>query len=361
VANNNPYSSNSVNTEPSEHKSNMPSELELARDIAAFANTDGGRISIGYVPTRQALLNQKLIGLSDNQVRDVEERIMKALSLLNPRPDVKIEDYDLLPELPPNVRLFIADEDILFDALDKNARKVIFVDVLKSPTPVLLEDARYYVRRGNRTTLAEEELIEALSQSVPSIEPNILNSLQVEERGAEKPEKIVIPEVDRVIGDVAGGDIYKAGLGDIHKTLEENPYVDLLNILSESIKRSREELTTQRNERLHQARISFIVALVFLILAMLLVFTGVILIFTVNLQAGVVTSVSSIVSGIVSGLVFNFNKQANDRMDEYARELIILEKSYTAMQYIFLMTDVKSKDEAIRDLAKSISMTKPGQ
>jgi len=72
-------------------------------------------------------------------------------------------------------------------------------------------------------------------------------------------------------------------------------------------------------------------------------------------QASVVSSVASIVSGIVSGLALAFNKQTNDRMDEYAKELVILEKSYTAMQYISLISDIKTKDEAIRDLAKSIS------
>src|SRR5438067_93241 len=52
--------------------------------------------------------------------------------------------------------------------------------VEKHPTPVLL-DSRYYIRKGNITSSAEEDLIDALSASVPSIKPNILSSLQEEE------------------------------------------------------------------------------------------------------------------------------------------------------------------------------------
>ncbi len=59
---------------------------------------------------------------------------------------------------------------------------------------------------------------------------------------------------------------------------------------------------------------------------------------------------------IVSGLALAFNKQTNDRLDEYARELVALEKSYTGLQYLSLITDVRIKDEAIRDLAKDISL-----
>jgi hypothetical protein len=93
-----------------------------------------------------------------------------------------------------------------------------------------------------------------------------------------------------------------------------------------------------------------------LILAILLVFVGVVLIFINKTQEGIVSSIASIVSGSISGLALAFNKQTNDRLDEYARELVALEKSYTGMHFISLISDVRMKDEAIRDLAKTISM-----
>ncbi len=55
-------------------------------------------------------------------------------------------------------------------------------------------------------------------------------------------------------------------------------------------------------------------------------------------------------------LALAFNKQTNDRLDEQGKELVALEKSYTGMQYISFITDIKMRDEAIHELAKSISL-----
>ncbi len=312
-----------------EYKNYMPTKLELARDIAAFANTKGGRIFIGYIPNDNRTWIEPFFGVSNlSLIREAIKKAEAALPLLHP--------------VPLN--------DIVEGKSEDDENLYVLVDVAKSPTPVIFEDNCYYVRRGNKTTLAEEELIDALSESIPSIKQNIINSLESE----DSPKSAV---------HSGSGDINTWGVvasdsnfrNLIHGKIEEKPHLDLKELLSDSITRTREDLTTQRKERLQQARITFIVALVVLVLAILLVFVGVILIFTNKVQEGIVSSVASIVSGIVSGLALAFNKQVNDRMDEYARELVVLEKSYTGMQYISLIADVKIKDEAILDLAKGIS------
>ena len=335
---------NFYETITAEHKIGIPSKLELARDIAAFANTQGGHLFIGHIPTEEGL--HSFTGLTDGQIQEVKERVEDALHFLRPKPLINIVEDTTLGK----------------------SYQFVVINVQKYSTPVVFEDGRYYVRRGNTTTIAEEELIDALSEAVPSFISNILNSLHSEEPIAEKSEETTHPAIHPEQYEVhSEGEIQSMITGEgntathhftniVREKIEEIPHLDLTNLLSESIKRTREDLTIQRNDRLQQAQITFIVALVVLILAIVLVFIGVILIFINKAQQGIVSSVASIVSGIVSGLVLAFNKQTNDRLDEYARELVVLEKSYTGMQYISLITDIKIKDEAICDLAKSISM-----
>jgi hypothetical protein len=315
MAINNPYS---YDTETAEYKSEVPNRITLIRDIAAFANTKGGQIFIGYIPAEEGTLKHP--GLTDEQVHDAIDKVKGVLRFLHPEPILEIR----------------------IDTTVEN-KQFLVVTVQKHPTPVLFSE-RYYVRRENKTTLAEEDLIDALSETVPSIKPNILNS-------AEKSLKAQYPDLV-----IEWNPETKSFTQVFEETIEEKPNLNLNTLLTESIKRTRDDLTSQRKERLQQARITFMVALVVLVLAILLVFVGVILIFTNQIQAGVVSSVASIVSGIVSGLALAFNKQTNDRLDEQGRELVALEKSYTGMQYISFITDIKLRDEAIHELAKSISL-----
>ncbi len=320
-----------VETSSLEIKENVPSAKELARLMAAFANADGGIIIIGMTD------NFRIVGVPDDT--PLEGLYQEAISSLSPHPLMNYRFADI------------------------RGAQIFIITVQKYPVPILTKDQRYYVRKGNKTSLAEEDLIDALSESVPSFKTNILNSLE-EEPHAEKSEDIggaslsqsVVLGSENIfsgsIDEIAGGNINRV----VHETIMLKPQLDLNELLKDTIERTRDDLTTQRRERLQQARITFIVALIVLVLAIILVFIGVILIFTNKIQAGVVSSVASIVSGIVSGLALTFNKQTNDRLDEYARELVALEKSYTGMQYLSLITDVRMKDEAIRDLAKGISL-----
>lgn len=67
---------------------------------------------------------------------------------------------------------------------------------MKFPTPILLED-RYYVRREDKTMLAEEELTNALSESVPSIQQHLLSNLEHEGRGGNDSTNLVSKSLQR--------------------------------------------------------------------------------------------------------------------------------------------------------------------
>src|SRR5437762_14068593 len=151
-------------TETAEYKFYIPNKITLARDIAAFANSQGGQIYIGYIPTEEGLIN--LTGLTDAQVYEVLETVNEAVEFLRPHPLIESVQENILGN-----------------------KQIVVVTVQKYPTPVLFND-RYYVREGSKTTLAEEKLIDSLSKAVPSIQHNILESLQTEEPHAEKSEEI---------------------------------------------------------------------------------------------------------------------------------------------------------------------------
>ena len=307
-----------------------PPPKVLAHHIAAFANTEGGTIVIGaeFSQTEKVVY---LIRILDNTLKRVDETVNDI---------VKTALEHLRPK--PSVNTHFGDIDIF---------RIFVLEVQKSLKPVLFDDGRYYVRRGATTELTGQDLLAALSQAVPPLRTNILKELELVEPHAERSLKARWPD----LAEEWHPDTNRF-TQVIQETIEEKPNLNLNKLLSESIKSTRDELTVERRERLQQARIAFIVALVFLVLALILVFVGVVLIFTVNIQIGVVSSVSSIVSGIVSGLTLTLNKQTNERMDEYPKEFVALEKSYTAMQNITYITDIKVKDEAFRDLSKKISL-----
>ncbi len=273
-----------IETSTLELKENVPSAKELASLMSAFANTDGGIIIIGVTD------NFRIVGVPEGV--PLENLYQEACSSLRPRPLMNYRFVDIA------------------------GKQIFIITIQKYPAPILTEDQRYYVRKGNQTSLAEEDLIDALSESVPAFKTNILNSLG-EEPHAEKSGEIGDASLSQnvdfgphnifsgPIGDVAGRDIYKS----VHETIMLKSNLDLNELLKDTIERTRNDLTTQRKERLQQARITFIVALIVLVLAIILVFIGVILIFTNKIQAGVVSSVASIVSGIVSSLALAFNTQ----------------------------------------------------
>ncbi|HYT36457.1 MAG TPA: ATP-binding protein [Ktedonobacteraceae bacterium] len=284
----------------------------FARNIASFVNTEGGTIIVGVDG------DASIVGLTKEEIEKTQLALEKAQRLLSPRPTLTshVEEID--------------------------GKSLLVIEVQKKSSPVMTENGRYYVRKGAASIIEEETLLNALAGAVPSAKPNILTSLGINVSDTVKVEEAA--PFSKIV----------------HERIEAEQNLKINESLSETIRLTREELFNERRERRLQARITFFAALITLILAILFVFIGIVLIYAGKLQAGVVTSVSSIISGIVSGLAFTFNKQANDRLDGTAKELVVLERTHTAMEYISYIKDVKVRDEALSDLAKNISAEKHG-
>lgn len=281
----------------------IPTPKALARDIAAFANTEGGKIFFGRST------GQNMGDTPDHKA--LQSLITEAQSLLHPTPQVKYKQ-------------------------DISSPWISVLEVSTSSMPILTQDGRYYVRKGAQTTLAEENLIEALAGIVPSLMPQ---EMRVPSR--QKSEQMVGEPKD----DIANVLLEK---------LEETPGIRPDALLMEWIEQTRVELLKQRTARFQQARMAFTVALGSLSIATILILIGVILIFTKNLPAGVLTSLTGIVSDIVTGLVFVFYKQTNDRLDKSSGEMRTLDTSYVAMQYISTISDPRMRDQAIRDMVQKL-------
>jgi hypothetical protein len=287
-----------------EYKLKVPPPNRLARLIASFANTEGGKIIIGVND------NGTVAGVPEDT--PVLKNLMEALELLRPHP---LMDYHF--------------EDI-------NGKRVFVIEIRKYPAPILTEDQRYYIRRGAGIFLAEENLVNALATVVPEIKPNILNALGVNEHDTEKAENTtVFTEI-------------------VHEKLEEINLKKFNEDLLASMKHTKNQLEMRRRERIQQTNITYYVSLVCLILSVLFVFIGIILIFISKLPGAELTTISSVVASIVSGLIFVFNKETNDREYEELKGMKTLEKSYDAMGYISYIDDAKIRNELMSDLVRKI-------
>jgi hypothetical protein len=284
----------------------------LARTIAAFVNTEGGKIIVGVND------DGSIAGLTEEEIGKTQKAVERAVLIAKPRPTVSL----YLEEI--------------------EGKSLLVIEVKKQSAPVLTENGRFYVRKNASSIIEEETLLNALAGAVPSAKPNILTSLGIDVSDTVKAEEAApFSEI-------------------VHERIEADANIKINESLSQIIKLTREELLNERRERRLQARITFFAALVTLVLAILFIFIGIVLIYAGKLQAGVVSSVSSIISGIVSGLAFAFNKQANDRLDGTAKHLVVLEKTHTAMEFISYINDVKVRDGALSDLAKNLSGEKRG-
>lgn len=288
----------------SEIKEKMPSAKELARLIASFANADGGTIIVGL---REDFT---IVGVPEDTA--VQNIVEETSYFLTPRPLMK------------------------YRFVEVEGKRIFIITVQKNQGPILSEDNRYYVRKGDASVLMEENLIAGLATAVPSIKPNILSSL-----GVKEPAPETVEDTSKFTKLV-------------HEKLEETKNISkLYEILLEPIKRSRDETTRQLNDCRWKKRLTFVVALVSLTIAMLLIFIGVILIFTNHQQVGVISTIAGFLSGIISGLAFTFNKQANDNNDKFYKQMVTLERYYATVQCIPLISDEEMMNETLRDFIKN--------
>lgn len=74
-----------------------------------------------------------------------------------------------------------------------------------------------------------------------------------------------------------------------------------------------------------------------------------------NLGGGGITAVIGAISEIISALVFKFNHDTNNRLDEIQKDLSTIEKARVALTLSEHITDSIKRDEAITEVIKELS------
>jgi hypothetical protein len=116
----------------------------------------------------------------------------------------------------------------------------------------------------------------------------------------------------------------------------------------------RSDLSKLRESRLRQAHIAFTMTLVTIILGILLASSGVLCIYFFGFPIGGAQTLSGVISNITSFTTFRFSKEINTRLDTIIREISILDRAHTAMQFISMISDSTAKDTAITELARDL-------
>ena len=111
-----------------------------------------------------------------------------------------------------------------------------------------------------------------------------------------------------------------------------------------------------RNERMRQAKTAFNAAVVLMIIGVIIIFSGIVLMFsTDSLASGAITTAVGAVTEVVSALLFRFNSEANNRLDEIGKHLNRIEAAQIAMNIAAKIEDPSKRDDAIRDAAVALS------
>ena len=302
------------------------------------------------------------LGLPKCEIQETQEDILEQLQNISLKSGLQSILAILAALTDDYIKMVLIDEPevYLHPQLQKQLRELLYVAskekqiIITTHSNIFINrkdySSNYFISRDNNQfsisrayseaqfegiSSAEIKLVKALAKAVPSIAPNLLTSLDIEELYVEQPEDT--SPITKIV----------------QEKREEINITVFYEELKETIKHNKDELATRHKERVQQTNIAYYVSLICLILGLLLVFTGAILIFIGKLEGGVLTIVSSTISSIVSGLAFVFNKQANDLEREDSKQMRTLEKSYEAMGYISCMSDEKKRDEFIGKLVEN--------
>jgi len=110
-----------------------------------------------------------------------------------------------------------------------------------------------------------------------------------------------------------------------------------------------------RNERMRQAKLAFNVAVSLMIVGVLVIFLGVLLLwFKEEISSGLITIASGAVSEVLSVIVFSFNKETNNRLDEIRKELSVIETARVGLSIAKQIENLEKRDHAISELSRRI-------
>ena len=109
------------------------------------------------------------------------------------------------------------------------------------------------------------------------------------------------------------------------------------------------------SERMRQAKTAFNVAIALMVIGVLIIFLGVALLYLKeSVESGLITVGVGAVSEILSVIVFGFNKETNNRLDELRKDMSVIEMARVGLTIAKEIEDQEKRDHAISELSLSL-------
>jgi ABC-type multidrug transport system fused ATPase/permease subunit len=138
------------------------------------------------------------------------------------------------------------------------------------------------------------------------------------------------------------------------KREESDPIGDQKALTRHSIRHAQELAEKIRAERLHQARMSFLVALSMSIAGIVVILAGLVPVLGGVVTAGVIIVVSGTVCEAVGLLAFRLNRQASDRLDAVNQDITLLTNTMLAAELVGGISDARLRDRALADAVRAL-------
>ena len=109
------------------------------------------------------------------------------------------------------------------------------------------------------------------------------------------------------------------------------------------------------SERMRQAKTAFNVAIALMVIGVLIIFIGVVLLYLKeSVESGLITVGIGAISEILSIIVFGFNKETNNRLDELRKDMSVIEIARVGLIIAKEIEDQEKRDHAISELSLSL-------
>ena len=106
------------------------------------------------------------------------------------------------------------------------------------------------------------------------------------------------------------------------------------------------------SERMRQAKTAFNVAIALMVIGVLIIFLGVALFYIKeSIESGLITVGVGAVSEVLSVIVFGFNKETNNRLDELRKDMSVIEMARVGLTIAKEIEDQEKRDHAISELS----------
>ena len=128
------------------------------------------------------------------------------------------------------------------------------------------------------------------------------------------------------------------------------------NITISALNEARSSTAAVRLERMRQAKLAFNAAVALLVVGVLIILLGVaFMILRENSTGAAITTAVGAVVEVISALLFRFNNETNNRLDEIGKYLNCIQAAQLAMNIAAKIEDPAKRDDAIREAAIMLS------